>query len=234
MKSQILKKVTLILEVLIILFLFSISIFSIMSSKNNGLARTPITGLSLLPIHSDSMLPEFGTGDLVIGKKIKDISSLRKGDIITYKTSDYTGIDHITHRIVNNPEVDGYIMTQGDNTEMSKIAVKIAEEDIECIIVNEIDNVGKFFIFFEDPKNYAICIVIPLVLLFIWNVYAFVKMLVDLKRKKQIETAVNGGEVSDELKEIALREYLARQKELQENGANKIEAAPTEVENKTE
>ena len=58
-------------EIVIIVFLFAISIFSIMSSKNNGLASDPIFGISLLPVKSDSMKGEgkdnFETGDLVIG-----------------------------------------------------------------------------------------------------------------------------------------------------------------------
>ena len=53
----------------------------------------------------------------------------------------------------------------------------------------------------------------------LWNIYGFVKALFDYRRKAMIEKAVASGEISDELKELAIKEYLAKQKAMAEANA---------------
>ena len=214
-------------EIVIIVFLFAISIFSIMSSKNNGLASDPIFGISLLPVKSDSMKGEgkdnFETGDLVIGKKLteSDKENLQVGDIVTFKYSSGSTIILNTHRIVEIKE-NGDIYCQGDNHEMSQVSEHILRSEIVAKYLGKINNVGKFFTFFEDRTNYTIFILIPLLILFLWNVYSFMKVFIDARRKAQIQKAVESGEISDEIKELALQEYLKKQRELQEQAKKDV------------
>lgn len=206
-------------EIIIIVFLFAISIFSITSSKNDGLANDPFFGISFLPVKSDSMKGElkdsFETGDLIIGKKLSssDKENLVVGDIVTFKATSGTQTFLNTHRIVEIDE-NGEIYCQGDNHEMSQVSEHIYKNDILAIYKGKIKGVGKFFIFFEDRTNYTIFILVPLLILFLWNVYSFMKVFIDARRHSKIKKALDGGEISDEIKELALQEYLAKQREL--------------------
>ena len=218
-KKDKIKRILIIPEIIIIVLLFAISIFSIMSSKNNGLAKDPIFGLSFMPVRSDSMAgggkDNFVKGDFLIAKEVKDVSTLKVGDIITYKV--YQGDNYYleTHRIVEIKE-DGSIYTQGDNTNMSFVPSKVENKNILAIYKGQIKKVGNFFLFFEDRTNYAIFILIPLLILMLWNIYGFVKALLDYRRKAMIDKAVASGEISEELKALAIQEYLAKQKALAE------------------
>ena len=218
-KKDKIKRILLIPEIVIIVLLFAISIFSIASSKNDGLAKDPFFGLSFMPVRSDSMKGDgkdnFEKGDFLIAKQVKDVSTLKVGDIITYRVVQGNSNYLETHRIVEIKE-DGTIYTQGDNHEMSFMSSAVKSENILAIYKGQIKKVGNFFLFFEDRTNYAIFILIPLLILMLWNIYGFVKALFDYRRKAMIDKAVASGEISEELKALAIQEYLAKQKALAE------------------
>ena len=234
-KKDKIKKILLIPEIIIIVLLFAISIFSIMSSKNDGLAKDPFFGLSFMPVRSDSMAGDgkdnFVKGDFLIAKQVKDVSTLKVGDIITYRVVQGDSNYLETHRIVEIKE-DGTIYTQGDNHSMSFVQSAVKNENILAIYKTHIKKIGNFFLFFEDRTNYAIFILIPLFILMLWNIYGFVKALFDYRRKAMIDKAVASGEISEELKALAIQEYLAKQKAMAE--ANNAEVQNQAVEEKTE
>ena len=103
--------------VISIIFLLIILILKINSNEN------PITpfGITILKVSSNSMMPTFKKGDIIIVKKEKDYE---KGDIITYKLeNNYL----ITHRIIEKYE-DVFI-TKGDNNN-TKDEKEVKQEDI--------------------------------------------------------------------------------------------------------
>ena len=99
--------------ILIAAFLVTIMIFS--STKNNGIAS--LFGMMPMSVQSDSMAPTFKAGDMILVKKIDDMYTLQKDDVITF----YTIIDSArvlnTHRIVEISDNNGTIsyITRGDN-----------------------------------------------------------------------------------------------------------------------
>ncbi|MDD2377035.1 MAG: signal peptidase I [Clostridia bacterium] len=69
-----------------------------------------------LAIMSNSMIPNFGRGDIVISKKLNkgDIENIQIGDIVEYTTEKYT----IIHRVINiyiNKAGENIYITKGDN-----------------------------------------------------------------------------------------------------------------------
>ena len=110
---------------------------------------------------------------------------------------------------------------------MSFAKAKVEDKNILAIYKGQIKKVGNFFLFFEDRTNYAIFILIPLFILMLWNIYGFVKALFDYRRKAMIEKAVASGEISDELKELAIKEYLAKT-QAEEEKPQEAEEAKTE------
>lgn len=233
-KSYKMHKFLIIPEVIIILFLFGISIFTILGSKNNGLAADPIFGISLLPVKSDSMIPTFKEGDLVIGKKIKEDTELEVGMIVTYRVKQGSGYYLNTHEIVQIAD-NGFIYCAGRNPEMWSVNVEYAKtlevdseawkevqlqnkefvdpDDILAVYKGRVKGIGNVFTFFTETRaNYTIFILVPLLILLLWNIYSFMKVLFESKKEKYLANAMENTELTEELKQKAIQEYLEKQK----------------------
>ena len=81
---------------------------SFVSTSGNGVPN--LLGYEIFSVQTDSMYPTLQAGDLVIDRAIRDTSTLRKGDIITYWT--VIGGERVlnTHRI--NEIYDGGMRRQ--------------------------------------------------------------------------------------------------------------------------
>ena len=203
--------VLLILALLVTLIVFA-------AGKNNGVAN--IFGFTPLTVESDSMSPTFKKDDLIITKKIKDLYDLKEGDVITF----YTIIDGRralnTHRIVEVNKTDSSIsfVTRGDNNSID-----------DSIPVNAVDIVGKWtgarlkgfgkaMDFLRTKKGFFICIIIPLALFFLFELYKFIVVLIDAKKSDITE------EDEEEIKRKAVEEYIAAQKAKEAEAAKDGEA----------
>lgn len=86
---------------------------------------------------------------------------------------------------------------------------------------SRIGGVGSIIKFLQQPVSFALVILLPLVLLFGYNVFLLVKMIIAEKTKKAREAAI--AEVSanqldeEEIKRKAIEEYLASLKKEEEN-----------------
>lgn len=204
--------VLLILALLVTLIVFA-------AGKNNGVAN--IFGFTPLTVESNSMSPTFKTNDLIITKKIKDLYDLKEGDVITF----YTIIDGRralnTHRIVEVNKTDSSIsfVTRGDNNSID-----------DSIPVNAVDIVGKWtgarlkgfgkvMDFLRTKKGFFICIIIPLALFFLFELYKFIVVLIDAKKSDITE------EDEEEIKRKAVEEYIAAQKAKEAETAKNGETA---------
>ena len=118
---QILKKIlNAIINILIVLLLaISVLVAALaLASKSGGVPS--VLGYVPLSVQSDSMIPEFEKGDLIISKAVDDSTALEKGDIITYQTTIEGEKVLNTHRIVDVTETDGFVFytTKGDNNDI--------------------------------------------------------------------------------------------------------------------
>lgn len=94
--------------------------------------------------------------------------------------------------------------------------------------------------------SFLFFIIIPLAIIFIFQIYKFIVALNESKKEKLMEEVANSAELSEELKKKAVEEYLAKQaeEELKKKAVEeylakqaeeaKTEDAPTETENKDE
>lgn len=87
----------------------------------------------------------------------------------------------------------------------------------------------------QNDKHFLVTIVLPLVVLFIYNIVMFVRMLMINKMENMREQAENADSAAivvdeEEIKRKAIEEYLAKQS--QENLAEKEEKNTTDVEKK--
>jgi signal peptidase len=200
--------------VLILALLITIIVFS--SDRNNGVAN--LFGYIPLTVESDSMVPTFKKGDLIICKDIDDINTLKEGDVITF----WTIIDgkrvKNTHRIVsvNDAETTRSFVTRGDNNPVDDTLPAYGSDIIGKWTETKLTGVGKAMNFLRTKKGFFICIIIPMALFFLFELYKFIIALIEAKRPETPEID------EEEIKRRAIEEYLASKGEKAEDAAEKL------------
>lgn len=100
-------------------------------------------------VMSNSMVPEFARGYVVITKKIneKDIKNIKVGDILEYKLNQSV----VIHRIINIEDEKGSLIftTQGDNNNAPDIK-KVEQNQIIGIVKFKIPYVGYPSVWFSE------------------------------------------------------------------------------------
>lgn len=198
--------------------LITILVFSAQGSKDGV---PSIFGKSLITISTDSMKPVYKAGDLVFMEKLDDAGkdALKPGDIITFRAPiDINGDDMIndinTHRIES---IDGNVfVTKGDynlvadNEGDTPYTVHISDIIGKCTEDGKISGLGNVISFLRSSLGFFLCIVLPLILFFLYELYNFISIIVSERAKKAAGTAAVDKE---EIKRRAVEEYLAKQKE---------------------
>ncbi len=191
--------------VLVFALLITIVVFS--SGRNNGVAN--LMGFIPLTVESNSMYPTFAEGDLIICREIDDLATLKENDVITF----WTIIDgkrvKNTHRIIgfNQAENSRSFITRGDNNSLDD-EMPAYEGDIIGKWTNvKISGCGKVMAFLRTKTGFFICILIPMALFFLFELYKFIVTLIEVKRGDEPEQLDE-----EEIKRRAIEEYLAQQK----------------------
>jgi signal peptidase len=179
------------------------------SGRNNGVAN--LMGFIPMTVESDSMKPTFKKDDLIICKEVDDVYKLEKGDVITF----WTIIDgkrvKNTHRIVevNEFENSRSFVTRGDNNTQDDTMPAYGGDIIGKWTDVKLSGFGKVMNFLRTKKGFFICIVIPMAVFFLVELYKFIVTLVELKKPELSDAD------EEEIKKRAIEEYLAAQKDKQ-------------------
>ena len=220
--------------------LITILVFTAQGSEDGVPA---IFGKSLITIETESMEPTYKVGDLVFMKKIsaEDKAALEKDTIITYRAPiDINGDGVIgdinTHRIVSVDPATGVVVTQGDNNLITDAegdsAYTIHLNDIigTCTEKGKLGGFGNVIGFLRSSLGFFLCIVLPLILFFLYELYNFITILVTEKAKR---TAGVAKETEEEIKQRAIAEYL-KSHGLSEDGTPTAAEEPKAEEPKAE
>lgn len=201
-------------------------IFSIVILVNPTTNEISDNRTVLMPVRSDSMAgtekDSFKAGDAVIirtpGKDNKrfDPAKLKVGDIITFTNPnpDQPEIKYITHRIVEVVTVPGddttasYYVTKGDANVIQDPNIYPAR--IVGLYKGKLVGFGKLILFLQTPKYFLLVIILPLALLFIYNLVMFIMMFTQQRAEKIKASAVAD---TEERREQIIAEYLAQQQE---------------------
>lgn len=222
-----------VLQVAIVIVAIAFSISILLSTGYDSNTDFGKSSIRLMPVLTDSMNGDkedsFKAGDLIIVKSADkaDVNSLEVGDIVTYL--DYVGSDlqFVTHRIVSVREED-----QGDNVkvkifetmgdaETSGITKTLYSGDIKGVYVGKLAGVGTAVFWLQDPTHFFLVIMLPLILLLIYNAYLVVRLVMEHKLRKQREElagATGAGSApldEEEIKRRAVEEYI-RQKAIED------------------
>ena len=212
-------------DILLVILIIVAIIITVMTftSKSSETGIGNIAGYTPFSVQTDSMSPTIDKGDLIISKEVKDPDKeLKVGDVVTFYTLMQDGAGNRikgfnTHRILdveydNNGEVFYYV-TKGDAMETEdnqkvypddivarQIGATVAE-DGSYVKGFTISGFGNALDFLQSQLGFMICVIIPLALFFIWQVYKLIAMFMEAKSEK----------ITDDVKRQAIEEYLAQQ-----------------------
>ena len=237
-------------------FVITVLVFSAQGSADGVPA---IFGKSLITVSTDSMKGTFNSGDLIFMEKLDPEEKLtlsagdpglKNGDVITFRApididGDGKTGDLNTHRIIEvvySDTVKGQAeyITQGDaNLTADNVGddpYTVQATDIVGIWTGgRLPGIGKVINFLRSSLGFFLFIVLPLVAFFIYELYRFIAILLEEKRKKN--PAQISKEDEEEIKRKAIEEYLRLQaEEAKKTAEANTEAAATEevAENGTE
>ena len=191
--------------ILALALLVTVAVFS--SERNNGIAK--LFGFMPMSVQSDSMAPTFREGDMVIVKEIDDLYALKEDDVITFYTSIEGNRVLNTHRIVSVNKTNSSISftTKGDHNSIND-RVDVGASDIVGKWTGvRLGGFGKAVDFLKTKTGFFICIVIPMAIFFLIELYKFIVTLIAFRKPKMTQSE------EEEIKRRAVEEYLAGLKE---------------------
>lgn len=223
-----------VLNVILWLFvIFCVAITVVAFSANGNAKGVPtVGGKCFLNVQSGSMsgdtpsyVPEgkpagFPTGAMIIGRYIAGdsaaIDALEVGDIVTFEWDiNGDGVrspgEYNTHRIVaierDSAGAVVRVTTQGDNPEYSKGKTEVSDRSalIAMYTGKRVDGLGGVMTFLSSQLGFGLCILLPLLLFFIYEIIVFVRTLMSVRNAdKKLITA----EDEEQIRKAAIEEYL--------------------------
>jgi len=208
-------KITLsVLAWILLIFALLITIMVFTSDKNNGVPS--LFGRSPLTVESGSMEPTFKKGDLIIAKEIDNINELKEGDVISFWTNEIVDGEKVinTHRIVEVKDENGTksFRTKGDNNKENDSYLVFQGDIIGKWTGTRLPVFGKIMKFLKTKTGFLVCILIPMAIFFLFELFKLIMVIVQMKQQPAALTESD----EEEIKKRAIEEYLAEQNKLKE------------------
>ncbi|MDD2376715.1 MAG: signal peptidase I [Clostridia bacterium] len=181
------KQFKIILNILIWVFIVIAAAITIISLNTKEKGVSNFFGYIPLSIQSASMEPAIYTGDLIISEK-SDVKTLKEGDVISFFSIEKEKVVIITHRIKEAKNDKGVLsfVTKGDNNELID-EKEVAPGDIVSKFDGiKISKAGYLLDFFKSKIGFFVCIILPLFLIFIFQLVNFVLIMVRIKQDDNI------------------------------------------------
>ena len=187
------KVLKVIIDVLLVLFIILAATVTLISLNTKDRGVTNFAGRVVLNIQTDSMKPTIKPGDLIITKKYSG-EEIKKGDIISFFSVEQDTTIIKTHRVVNVTNTNGTITysTKGDNADGEDFA-QLTKNDIVAIYKNDsysgtrIPVIGRILNFLKSQLGFLFFIILPLFALVIYELYKFITMIIEDKKKEMIK-----------------------------------------------
>ena len=191
----ILFKVVAWLLVVFTVFMMIFTIFTVMTVDRND---QNLFGIKFYIVQTDSMSlsdnnhylkVHFSAGDIIIIRDAEDTTAFRPGDIIAFiSTNSESYGETITHMIrevkkSKDGKVEGYV-TYGTNTGADDEAL-VEPEYVLGTYSGKLPGVGYFFSFVKSTAGYIVCILIPFLLLILYNGINVIRLSRRQKREQK-------------------------------------------------
>lgn len=232
MKKVVNRVVNIIIDIIVILIL-AVSVLSVtlsLTSKSSGVPN--IFGIAPLSVLTGSMEDTINTGDMILCEVTNDPSyEYEKGDIVTFPITINGESVLNTHRIVEvvKDENITYYRTQGDNKKTNPEPDKDLQTSSTIVAKytgTKIGGVGNFLSFIRTQLGFFLCVLLPMIIFFVYEAIRVVLNLLAYNKEKTLEEAklaVDSAELTEEQKKRAIEEYLASVGENQDKAENESE-----------
>ena len=182
---------------LLVAFTVFMMIFTIVTVTTVDRNDRSIFGVKFYIVQTDSMsLSEnnkdmdvhFNAGDIVIIKNVDDPRALQEGDVIAFMSTNSVSYgETVTHMIrevkkTEEGKVLGYV-TYGTNTGTDDEAL-VEPEYVLGAYSGKLPGVGNFFAFVKSTPGYIVCILVPFLLLILYNGVNVIRLFRKYKREQ--------------------------------------------------
>jgi signal peptidase I len=236
---------------LLVAFTVFMMIFTVVTVTTVDRNDRSIFGVKFYIVKTDSMsLSEnnkdmevhFNAGDIVIIKDVKDKKGLQAGDIISFMSTNSVSYgETVTHMIrevkkSEDGKVIGYV-TYGTNTGTNDEAL-VEPEYVLGAYSGKLSGVGNFFAFVKSTPGYIVCILVPFLLLILYNGVNVIRLFRKYKREQMEAMQAERDKIDAERAENQrmMQELLALKAQLdrKEGGEGTPHAEPASEDNKTD
>lgn len=185
---------------LLVAFTVFMMIFTIVTVTTVDKNDRSIFGTRFYIVQTDSMSKSdknadmdvhFNAGDIVLIKDVKDKTSLKEGDIIAFLSmNEVSRGETVTHMIrevkkSDDGKVIGYV-TYGTNTGTNDEAL-VEPDYVLGQYSGKLPGVGNFFAFVKSTPGYIVCILVPFLLLILYNGVNVIRLFRKYKREQMEE-----------------------------------------------
>ena len=182
---------------LLVAFTVFMMIFTVVTVTTVDRNDRSIFGVKFYIVQTDSMsLSEnnkdmdvhFNAGDIVIIKNVDDPRALQAGDVIAFMSTNSVSYgETVTHMIrevkkTEDGKVLGYV-TYGTNTGTDDEAL-VEPEYVLGAYFGKLPGVGNFFAFVKSTPGYIVCILVPFLLLILYNGVNVIRLFRKYKREQ--------------------------------------------------
>lgn len=216
-------------------------IFTIVSVNTFDRNDRQIFGFKAFVVLSDSMrATDFDAGDVILVKSV-DPTTLREGDIIAYisQNPDNYGetVTHKIRRLTYNENGEPGFITYGTTTGIDDPTV-VTYPFIQGRYQLRLPKVGTFFQFLKTTQGYIVCILIPFLLLIMYQGLNTVRVFRQYKAEQMAELAAERERIEEERRksDAMMAELLALKAQLnaQQQGAPTPQSEPQQEEDTPE
>lgn len=216
--SKVLKRIVNVFVDILVVLILMVSIIVVMlslTSKSSGVPN--IFGIAPLSVQTESMKGTVDPGDLIFCTLTEIDDEFQKDDIVTFPI-ELNGESVLnTHRIVEVVEDNNitYYRTQGDNKETNPepdTDLQTSSTIVAKYTGTKIPGLGNVLSFIRTQLGFFLCILLPMIIFFIYEAVRVVMNLIAYSKEKAFEeaqSAVNNSELTEEQKKQAIEEYLA-------------------------
>ena len=222
---------------LLIAFTVFMMLFTVITVTTVDENERTVFGVRFYIVRTDSMSKSdknadldvhFNAGDIVVAKTVKDKKAFKEGDIITFismnddEVTKFKALTHMIREVKKNSkgEVIGYV-TFGTNTGVNDDAL-VEPEDVLGIYAGKLPTVGKFFAFVKSTPGYITCILVPFLLLILYNGVNVIVLFKKYKNEQKELLDAERAEIAEERRktEEMLRELQALKEQLEQKSSD--------------
>ena len=182
---------------LLVAFTVFMMIFTVVTVTTVDRNDRSIFGVKFYIVQTDSMSKSdlnadldvhFNAGDIVIIANVADSRALEAGQIIAFMSTNSESYgETVTHMIrevkkTEDGKVLGYV-TYGTNTGVDDEAL-VEPEYVLGAYAGKLPGVGVFFAFVKSTPGYIVCILVPFVLLIVYNFINVIRLFRRYKREQ--------------------------------------------------